>query len=227
MATTSRDRIMTEALRLFGERGFAKTSVAQIEQAAGLSGGSGALYRHFKSKDELLVQAVAARLEDRGDWERFLTPGFSIVDMLATLSPTGSTVDKLLTLGRIGLARLDHDRDVTRILLRDNSIPAPMLEVFRQREYAVVLSTVTRGLVELAGDRAREEDWDAAAAVLVGALAHFWMMRDIFDGGHPAGIDTDRYLRATAELVAARLDRASTEPAPRSTAGAVSADVSP
>lgn len=218
---------MTEALRLFGEQGFAKTSVAQIEQAAGLSGGSGALYRHFKSKDELLVQAVAARLEDRGDWEQFLAPGFSIVDMLATLSPTGSTVDKLLTLGRIGLARLDHDRDVTRILLRDNSIPAPMLEVFRQREYAVVISTVTRGLVELAGDRARDEDWDATAAVLVGALAHFWMMRDIFDGAHPADTDTDRYLRATAELVAARLDRASTEPSPRPTAGAVSAEVSP
>lgn len=226
MATRSRDRIMTEALRLFGEQGFAKTSVAQIEQAAGLSGGSGALYRHFKSKDELLVQAVAARLEDRGDWEQFLAPGFSIVDMLATLSPTSSTVDKLLTLGRIGLARLDHDRDVTRILLRDNSIPAQMLEVFRQREYAVVMSTVTRGLVELAGDRARDEDWDATAAVLVGALAHFWMMRDIFDGGHPADVDTDRYLRATAELVAARLDRAS-EPSPRPTAGAVSAEVSP
>ena len=59
MAESSRDRILAEALRLFGEQGYAGTSIAQIEKAAGLSPGSGALYRHFKSKDELLVQGLA------------------------------------------------------------------------------------------------------------------------------------------------------------------------
>ncbi|MFD4431521.1 TetR/AcrR family transcriptional regulator [Nocardia sp. NPDC058497] len=211
MAPTTRDRIMTEALRLFGERGFAKTSVAQIEQAAGLSGGSGALYRHFKSKDELLVQAVASRLEDRGAWDQFLSPEFSLAAALDLFTAGGSTVDMIIALCRIGLDRLDHDRDVTRILLRDNSIPAGLLEVFRQQEYAVVLPAVTRGLSELAGDRVRDQDWDATAAVLVGALAHFWIMGDIFDGGHPANVDEDRYLRATAEMIAARLDWAGTE----------------
>ncbi|MEV0059307.1 helix-turn-helix domain-containing protein [Nocardia sp. NPDC050718] len=211
MTPTSRERIMTEALRLFGEQGFAKTSVAQIEQAAGLSGGSGALYRHFKSKDELLVRAVATRLEDRGEWVRFMAPEFSIAAAMEALTSGGDLVDKLVALCRIGLARLDHDRDVTRILLRDNSIPAELLEVFRQQEYAVVMSAVTRGLTELAGPGARVPKWDATAAVLVGALAHFWMMRDIFDGGHPANVDTDSYLRATAEMIAARLDRAGTE----------------
>lgn len=202
---------MTEALRLFGEQGFAKTSIAQIEQAAGLSGGSGALYRHFKSKDELLVRAVASRLEDRGEWERFMAPEFSIAAALDSITDGGDLVGNLVALCRIGLERLDHDRDVTRILLRDNSIPAELLEVFRQQEYAVVMAAVTRGLSELAGDRGRDQDWDATAAVLVGALAHFWMMRDIFDGGHPANIGEDRYLRATAEMIAARLDRAGTE----------------
>ncbi|GGK40740.1 TetR/AcrR family transcriptional regulator [Nocardia camponoti] len=211
MAPTSRDRIMTEALRLFGEQGFAKTSVAQIEQAAGLSGGSGALYRHFKSKNELLVQAVATRLEDRAEWDQFLSPEFDLAAALGLFSAGGSTVDMIIALCRIGLDRLDHDRDVTRILLRDNSIPANLLEVFQQREYAVVMSAVTRGLAELAGDRVLDQDWDATAAVLVGALAHFWIMGDIFDGGHPANVDEDRYLRAIAEMIAARLDWAGTE----------------
>lgn len=211
MAATTRERIMDEALRLFGEQGFAKTSVAQIERAAGLSGGSGALYRHFKSKDELLVRAVDARLRDRAEWDLFLSPEFSLTEALTVFAPTGDRVEMLLALCRIGLARLDHDRDVTRILLRDNSIPAPLLEVFREQEYAVVMAAVTRGLVEMAGPAAREQDWEAAAAVLVGALAHLWMMTDIFDGGHPADVDTERYLRATAELIAARLDRAGIE----------------
>jgi hypothetical protein len=61
----------------------------------------------------------------------------------------------------------------------------------------------TRGLTELSGDA--DSDWQAVAAVLIGAVAHFWMITDIFDGDHPSAVDAERYLRATAELVAARL----------------------
>src|SRR5690349_12833907 len=121
MAESSRDRILSEALRLFGEQGYAGTSIAQIEKAAGLSPGSGALYRHFKSKDELLVQALQARVLDRGQWAQFLSPDFSVLAMLDLVAPDTDIVDRLVVLCKIGLQRLDHDRDVTRILLRDNT----------------------------------------------------------------------------------------------------------
>lgn len=208
MTPSTRERIMTEALRLFGEQGFAKTSVAQIERAAGLSSGAGGLYRHFRSKDELLVEAVSSRLSERGALELFLAPDFSIT---AGLAPAGSLVDKLTALCRIGLDRIDHDRDVNRILMRDNSIPADMLEVFRQQEYAVVMPVLTRGLAELAGTPGRDKDWEPTAAVLVGAVAHFWLIRDIFDGDHPANVEAESYLRATAEIIAARLEWAGNE----------------
>ncbi|MGH9208726.1 MAG: TetR/AcrR family transcriptional regulator, partial [Acidimicrobiales bacterium] len=42
--TPTRERLVTEAMRLFGEQGYKATSVAQIEAAAGLAPGSGALY---------------------------------------------------------------------------------------------------------------------------------------------------------------------------------------
>ncbi|MEV0686079.1 helix-turn-helix domain-containing protein [Nocardia sp. NPDC050378] len=203
MTPSTRERIMTEALRLFGEQGFAKTSVAQIERAAGLSSGAGGLYRHFRSKDELLVEAVSSRLSERGALELLMAPDFSIT---AALAPAGSLVDKLTALCRIGLDRIDHDRDVNRILMRDNSVPADMLEVFRQQEYGVVMPVVTRGLAELAGTPERDQDWEATAAVLVGAIAHFWLIRDIFDGDHPANVEAEGYLRATAEMIAARLE---------------------
>ncbi|GAB2655831.1 TetR/AcrR family transcriptional regulator [Nocardia goodfellowii] len=204
MGSPARERIITEALRLFGARGFAGTTVAQIESAAGLSGGSGALYRHFPSKDALLLEAVRSRLVDRGEWERFREPDFSIAGLLEELAPGAATVDKVLALCRIGLTRLEHDRDVTRILMRDNTIAPSVLEVFQREEYSVVTSVVARGLAELAGPD-HDLDVDAAAAVLVGAIAHFWLIRDIFDGVHPAGLDSERYLRASAELIAARL----------------------
>lgn len=207
MAST-RERIVAEALRLFGTQGFARTSVAQIEAAAGLSGGSGALYRHFASKDELLVEAVRSRLVDRGEWQQFLEPDFSIAGFLSAVAPSASTVDRLWMLCRIGLMRLEHDRDVTRILLRDNSIAPEVLAVFRREEYTVVTSVVARGLAELAGPRHAEADWEATAAVIVGAIAHYWLMCDIFGGDHPSGMDSERYLRATAELIAAQITAA-------------------
>lgn len=211
MAESSRDRILAEALRLFGEQGYAGTSIAQIEQAAGLSPGSGALYRHFKSKDELLVKALEARVLDRGQWAQFLSPDFSVLAMLDLIAPNADMVDRLVVLCRIGLGRLDHDRDVARILLRDNSAPQEALEVVRREEHLVVVSVLSRGLAELAGPDRGDEDWDALAVVLQSALAHYWLLSDLFGGQHPSTIDTDRYLRSIAEMVAARLKVPATE----------------
>jgi AcrR family transcriptional regulator len=211
MAESSRDRILVEALRLFGEQGYAGTSIAQIEKAAGLSPGSGALYRHFKSKDELLVQALQARVLDRGQWAQFLAPDFSVLAMLDLVAPDSDIIDRLMMLCRIGLQRLDHDRDVTRILLRDNTAPQDALEVARRDEHLVVLSVLSRGLAELAGPDRGDEDWDALAVVIQAAVAHYWLVSDVFGGEHPSTIDTDRYLRAIAEMVAARLKAPATE----------------
>lgn len=42
MTTNStRERILTEAMRLFGEKGYEATTIAEIEAAAGLTPGSG------------------------------------------------------------------------------------------------------------------------------------------------------------------------------------------
>src|SRR2546429_239307 len=51
---TTRYRILREAARLFAGKGFKGTTVAEIEAAAGLSPGSGALYAHFGTKEDVL-----------------------------------------------------------------------------------------------------------------------------------------------------------------------------
>src|SRR5947208_14557073 len=69
MPTTSsstRDRLLDEAMRLFGERGYDATSVAEIERSAGLTPGAGGLFHHFRTKEEVLVAGIdrhLARLE--------------------------------------------------------------------------------------------------------------------------------------------------------------------
>lgn len=56
-STDTRQRIETEALRLFVERGADGTSVRDIARAAKVA--EGALYRHYESKDALVAQLFA------------------------------------------------------------------------------------------------------------------------------------------------------------------------
>ena len=80
----TRERILSAALELFAHQGFDATSTAQIEQAAGLSPRSGALYKHFRSKEELWHAAVDSLFEllQRTMAER--TAGLRGVDQVTT-----------------------------------------------------------------------------------------------------------------------------------------------
>ena len=68
----TRDRILSSALRLFADYGFAATTVKRIALDAGVS--QGLMYTYFNSKDDLLreiftqgMQDVLATLESRDD----------------------------------------------------------------------------------------------------------------------------------------------------------------
>ena len=49
-----RERLVRASVRLFAERGYDRTSVQEIVEAAGVT--KGALYHHFSSKDHLLYE---------------------------------------------------------------------------------------------------------------------------------------------------------------------------
>src|SRR3954470_22759271 len=98
-ARPTRDRIVDEAMRLFGERGYAATTIADIEAAAGLSSGAGGLYRHFRSTRALLDAGVLRESESHQEL---------IARLRAAASPEGSVLDQLRQLGHAGLERLDR-----------------------------------------------------------------------------------------------------------------------
>jgi AcrR family transcriptional regulator len=54
----TRQRLLTEAQRLFRERGYAATSLDQIAEAAEVT--KGAIYGHFASKENLMLSAIEA-----------------------------------------------------------------------------------------------------------------------------------------------------------------------
>lgn len=78
----TRDRIMRAALKLFVEQGYQKTSIARIETEAGLVPRAGAFYRHFDSKEALLLQVAKAYVAE--------TPADFGLDRLADFGDTRS-----------------------------------------------------------------------------------------------------------------------------------------
>ncbi len=59
---SGRERILREAERLFGERGYRGVSIRELAQACGMT--NAALYYHFESKEDLFYQ-VALRYAER------------------------------------------------------------------------------------------------------------------------------------------------------------------
>lgn len=62
MATSKREVLLDTATRLFTERGFKSTGIAEIISGAGVA--KGTLYQHFESK-EALIEAVLLRMGER------------------------------------------------------------------------------------------------------------------------------------------------------------------
>src|ERR1700740_1971467 len=64
---TTHERIVTVAAKRFRERGLEVIGVADVMTEAGVT--VGGFYKHFGSRDELVVEALAAAFKDLDVWE--------------------------------------------------------------------------------------------------------------------------------------------------------------
>ncbi len=81
---------------------------SQIEAAAGLAAGSGALYRHFKSKDALLDAGIDRQLDRRS----------AMRDIRALFAGLGDLHAELTVLGRYLLSVIDEEIQLLQIAAR-------------------------------------------------------------------------------------------------------------
>jgi AcrR family transcriptional regulator len=153
-AAETRERLLRAAADVFAERGFDGTRVADIAAAAGVS--NGAMYAHFGSKGELLVDALR-------------THGRRVLADMFAADPNRSVTELLLVIGRW----LPRRRDVDSYLLvealvaarRDEDVARPMRDYMGER--ADWLSDLMR--VAQAGD-------EIDAGLSPNALAHFCLL---------------------------------------------------
>ncbi|ROO86942.1 TetR family transcriptional regulator [Actinocorallia herbida] len=181
MADGTRTRILDEALRLFAERGYAGTSVAAIEAAAGLSPHSGSLYTHFGSKEQVMAAAVERAIATA---ER----GFALAPMLSL----GNLEAELTLLARGSLLLLNDWRDLIRVMAKECEQFPAVMEDARERLFA-------RSHEFLAGWLAGKApgpgpDFEAVTTIWLGAIENYWIVTHIH-GARPFGMDDDRYVR--------------------------------
>jgi AcrR family transcriptional regulator len=84
-----RDQLLEAAGRVFASKGYDGTKIMDIVRAAGLS--SGAVYGRFASKDELLLAAVIASVEQNSIATRFTEQ--PVAEMLAEASRADEPLD--------------------------------------------------------------------------------------------------------------------------------------
>ena len=82
-AEETRQRLLVAAGQVFVARGYERSTIADIAKAAGLS--SGAIYSQYRSKAELLAEAIRSRSTDAVSRMLNADPDLSIADILFTL----------------------------------------------------------------------------------------------------------------------------------------------
>ncbi len=181
-STGTRDRILAAALHCFARRGFAGTSLADIEVEAGLSPGAGSTYRHFPSKLAMLEAAVEEAL--------------ALADALVAERP--QTLEEA---GRLSLRSMDEIQDLTRIVLRDlNQFPELLTPVLDR-----LLEGPIRTVAGHMAAAAPGIDGEAMATLLIGSLVNVKAI-EALGGKRPGAIDDDRLVAAWAHLYQLALD---------------------
>jgi AcrR family transcriptional regulator len=183
-AAEIRDRLLRAAADVFAARGYEGTRVADIAAAAGVS--NGALYSHFRSKAELLAEAVRKH-GPRG-----------LADVVRA-DPDQPIADLLLAAGRL----LPKRGDAAGALIVEALVAAR-----RDPEVARVLRAHLAERADWVSDLvgAGQLAGELDAAIAPAALAHFCLLLAMGAALIPSdlhGVDADGWDRLLRRVVAA------------------------
>lgn len=172
------NRILNQAMRIFLEKGYHGTSIDDITQAAGLT--KGALYWHFKSKEDLLKRIVE-------EYEKRFLDGM----IQAVNEVKGSIPDKIEKYFRYNSAFAYHNRELcvsfdtlaAELVGAHHGIEAEFRRIYRK--YQKFLSNlIVQGKKEKVFKREMDEDLSALVIIAfhVGILLQWSMNREKIDG---------------------------------------------
>lgn len=186
---STRDRLLDAAIALFASQGYSSTSVADIQQACGLSPGSGALYKHFPSKKALLQEATRRHVEQmdamRNEYDRTRAS-----DAKSALREGAEQI----------WARIDNNSQLLRVMFREPEALDDMIDELWSAVAANAYQRTARAL-SAAKDAgvSHVEDPEATSTVLVAALAYLPIVQ-LLIRRTPGKLDADRFREAWLRL---------------------------
>jgi AcrR family transcriptional regulator len=184
------ERLLDVGLRLFATQGFRETTVGEIEAGAGLQPRRGALYRHFASKEALLLAALQRHLDAIGEASASLDE-----------PPTGDVRAGAMAMGRWLLAELDRERVIVQILEQDGDRLPELRDAFRHQLVDVGYVLVAGLAQQWLGAAAEGLDLEAVSVVLLGSLVNYRRSTWTF-AAPPFELDDERFLSCWADLCA-------------------------
>jgi len=191
----TRERIKAAALPLFAEQGFAATSIAAIETAAGLAPRAGAFYRHFDSKQALFEVVARERITE--------TPGEFDFEGLKAF---GDTRAELVALARRFEVAAERQRPYLRLIEESR-----LTDAGRSFEQAAN-DAMLRALMDWVATKAAADGLDTGRlATLTMNVFGSWLfyLTKRQQGVELAVLDRDTLLEDWASRWAGTLDRAS------------------
>ncbi len=193
MSSTTRERIIDEAMRLFSEQGYAATSIAKIEAAAGLSPGAGGLYHHFKSKEAVLAAGI----------ERQLARLDALREIRGVFASLGDLKSELTLIARYVLAELDSESELLRLLASEARSRPQLLTTAVDRLVRSTFDGMAAWIAERAQTPLSVQDAAATAALGLGALLSSRLLRDVL--GVPAQVEDEVLVQTWVELMLSAL----------------------
>jgi AcrR family transcriptional regulator len=182
-SSSTRDRLLDEAMRLFGERGYEATSVAEIERSAGLTPGAGGLFHHFRNKEAVLVAGI----------DRHLARLEAVRQIRGAIPPLGDPRAELTLVARYVFLELEEEQELLRVLVSEG----------RQRPQLLsgAVEQVVRGTFdEFAALLARSGGSEIGAALALGSLVAF-ASAELLLGQSPVDADREEVIATWVEMV--------------------------
>lgn len=194
MSSTTRERIVDEAMRLFGEHGYRGTTITTIEAAAGLTPGAGAIYHHFKSKDAILTAGI----------ERHLDRLTALRDVRRVLTPLGDLRAELTLTARYILAELDHEAELLKILASEARNRPQLLEDATQQLITASFTGFAAWIIEKTDDSVNAEQAAAIAQIGLGSLFSSRLLTYVL--GTPAPVDDEQLVSTWVEIMTSAIN---------------------
>jgi AcrR family transcriptional regulator len=188
----TREQILDASLRLFSEKGFARTSVRDIAQAAGIT--DAAIYYHFASKRDLFE----ALIEERG----FTTA----LENLETVEITVGPREAIIAMAEGALSFIFANRDLMKVLM----VEAMAQDAVATDEYQLLVERWKKAEARIFQHYAergeiRTEAVDELATQLVitviGAFADYMMMPTRSEAGDDVPPELTRHVEVAMQHI--------------------------